>query len=121
MKNYESRSLGRRKYLSIALLGFALATFAAAQNTFRVGDTVALPDGRTGKVESIKDQEMAKVKFSDGSSQYFMLQDIKKAIDPNAPTFRVGDKVAFKSTNQEGVILELATRGDAAWLPAAKR
>ena len=114
MKNYQSKNLRPGKYLSAALLVFALSAVIAAQNTFRIGDSVTVSDGRTGQVESIKDQEMAKVKFGDGNSQYFMLQDIKKAIDPNAPTFRVGDKVAVKSTNQEGVILELAARGDGA-------
>lgn len=102
------------QFIGTALLVSILAAFVVAQNTFRVGDSVAVPDGRTGTVESFKNQEMAKVKFVDGTTQYFMLGDIKKAVDPNAPTFRVGDRVAFKSTNEEGVILELANRGDGA-------
>ncbi|MGZ8845716.1 MAG: hypothetical protein ACXW3C_04550 [Pyrinomonadaceae bacterium] len=65
----------------------------SVQNTFRVGDTVAVPDGRTGKVESFKDQELAKVKFGENDSQYFLLQDLKKAADPSKETFRVGDMV----------------------------
>lgn len=64
-------------------------------NTFRVGDMVTTPDGRTGKIESFKDQEMAKVRFGPGASdsQYFMLPDLKKAVDPSKETFRVGDVV----------------------------
>lgn len=68
---------------------------AQGQNTFRIGDTVTVPDGRTGKIESFKDQEMAKVRFGAGvnETQYFILPDLKKAVDPSKETFRVGDTV----------------------------
>ncbi len=69
---------------------------------FRTGDTVITPDGRTGVIESFKDDEMAKVKFAQNETKYFLLTDLKKAIDPSKPTFRVGDKV-FKDGKQ-GVI-----------------
>lgn len=87
--------------------------------SFREGDAVLTPDGRTGKIDKISDFEnpgMARVRFGPGASdtQYFMLQDLKKPVDPNAPTFRVGDRVALKSTNGEGVILEFSPRGDGA-------
>ena len=93
MENNKSENSSRRRCMFAAMLMLALAAFAAAQNTFRVGDSVTVPDGRTGKVESFKNQEMAKVKFVDGSTQYFMLPDIKKAVDPSKETFRVGDIV----------------------------
>ncbi len=64
-------------------------------NTFRVGDMVTTPDERTGKIESFKNQEMAKVRFGSGANdtQYFMLPDLKKAADLSKETFRVGDIV----------------------------
>jgi hypothetical protein len=76
------------------------STPAPAQgNTFRVGDMVTTPDGRTGKIESFKNQEMAKVRFGPGATdtQYFMLPDLKKAADPSKETFRVGDTVVSPS------------------------
>ena len=70
---------------------------------FNEGDTVRTQDGRTGKIESFKDQEMAKVKLADGSSQYFMLTTLK-VIKPPKPAlsgpsdvFRVGDIVVNAS------------------------
>ncbi len=98
MKNTKLTILTGRKYLVAALLMFALTAFAAAQNTFRIGDAVTVPDGRTGKIESIKNQEMAKVKLGENESQYFMLQDLKKAADPSMETFRVGDTVVSPSS-----------------------
>ncbi len=52
---------------------------------------------------------MAKVKFGANDSQYFMLTDLKKAVDPAKPTFRVGDKV-FKD-GQPGVIEAIERNG----------
>jgi len=98
MKNAKATILTGRKYMVAALLMFALTAFAAAQNTFRIGDTVTVPDGRTGKIESIKNQEMAKVKLGENESQYFMLQDLKKAADPASESFRVGDTVVSPSS-----------------------
>ena len=113
MKN---KITNQRKYMFTALLMFALAMSIFAQNIFRVGDTVTVPDGRAGKIESFKNQEMAKVRFGSGANetQYFMLQDIKKAADPSIITFRVGERVALKETNQEGVIESIVEKGDGA-------
>lgn len=69
---------------------------------FNMGDTVSTPDGKTGVVDSIKDGEMAKVRFADNTTNYFLLTDLKKPIDSSKPTFRVGDKV-FRS-GKPGVI-----------------
>ena len=64
----------KRKFMFAALLTLALAGFAAAQSVvFKQGDTVQTPDGRTGFIESLKNQEMAKVKFGENDSRYFML------------------------------------------------
>lgn len=79
--------------LFLALLVVMSLTAFAQTMSFRVGDTVAVPDGRTGQIELIKNQEMAKVKLGENDSQYFLLQDLKKAIDPSKETFRVGDMV----------------------------
>lgn len=69
---------------------------------FNQGDKVTAPDGRTGVIDSFKDDEMAKVRFGANETNYFLLTDLKKAVDPSKPTFRVGDKV-FKD-GQAGVI-----------------
>ena len=81
--------------LLFLLLLVVMALPAFAQSTFHVGDTVEVPDGRTGKIESFKNQEMAKVRFGPGANdtQYFILTDLKKAADPSKETFRVGDTV----------------------------
>lgn len=76
---------------------------------FRTGDAVIAPDGRTGKIESFKDDEMAKVRFGANETQYFMLPDLKKAPDPSKPTFRVGDRV-FKD-GQPGVVETIERNG----------
>ncbi len=83
MKNEKSKRLNGRKFMFVALLALALAIVASAQ-------TVQTPDGRTGKIESFKNQEMAKVKFGANDSQYFMLKDLK-VVNPSGDTFRVGD------------------------------
>lgn len=99
MKN---KILFGRKIIFAALFMFALAIGAAAQSvTFRQGDTVQTPDGRTGKIESFKDQVMAKVRFGEGAgdTKYFMLKDLtiiappKPARTTPVETFRVGDIV----------------------------
>lgn len=69
---------------------------------FNQGDKVIAPDGRTGMIDSFKDDEIVKVKFAQNETKYFLLTDLKKAVDPSKPTFRVGDKV-FKD-GQAGVI-----------------
>ena len=77
---------------------------------FKVGDTVNTPDGRTGKIESFKTMsDLVKVQFADGSTQYFELNDLKKAVDPTKPTFRVGDRV-FKD-GKSGVIEAIEGNG----------
>ncbi len=88
------------KYIFAALLLFALAIGAAAQTvTFREGNSVQTPDGRIGVIESFKNQEMAKVKFGENDSQYFMLTTLKVVKPPKPPrteppeTFRAGDLV----------------------------
>lgn len=70
---------------------------------FNQGDTVNTPDGRTGKIESFKTDEMAKVQFAPNETQYFMVKDLKK-IEPPKPinnepveNFRVGDTVVDRS------------------------
>ncbi len=68
---------------------------------FHQGDTVQTQDGRTGKIEGFKNQEMAKVRFGPGANetQYFMLTTLK-VIKPPKPVlsgpsevFHVGDLV----------------------------
>lgn len=81
---------------------------AAQTLNFRQGDTVQTPDGRTGKIESFKDQEMAKVRFGPGTNdaQYFMLTDLKVVLPPKPPrtepieTFSVGDMVEDQNGKQ---------------------
>jgi preprotein translocase subunit YajC len=67
---------------------------AFAQNTFRVGDTVTTPDGRTGKIESFKDR-VAKVKLgpSENDFQYLVVEDLKRVAAIPKETFQVGDTV----------------------------
>ncbi len=75
---------------------------------FNQGDTVQTQDGRTGKIESFKNQEMAKVRFGPGANdtQYFMLTTLK-VIKPPKPVlsgpsevFHVGDTVFIASGGQ---------------------
>lgn len=89
---------GRTKFGLVIFLILAFVSSIAAQEVFRVSDTVQTPDGKTGKVESFKNEEMAKVRFGSGANdaRFFMLTDLKKVKLPNsAPTetFRVGDMV----------------------------
>ena len=97
MKN---RIIIQRKFVFAALMMFALAMGAGAQTvTFREGNSVQTPDGRIGVIESFKNQEMAKVKFGENDSQYFMPTSFKIVKPPKPPrtepleTFRVGDMV----------------------------
>ena len=72
---------------------------------FHQGDTVQTQDGRTGKIEGFKNEEMAKVRFGPGANetQYFMLTTLK-VIKPPKPVlsgpsevFHVGDTVVNAS------------------------
>jgi hypothetical protein len=75
-----------------AALSILSLTIFAQTIIWRAGDTVQMPDGRTGKIESFKPfSDLIKVQFPDGSTQYFALTDLKKAVDLSKPTFRVGD------------------------------
>jgi len=88
------------KHANLCLLLIAMVTMTTfAQNIFRQGDAVQTPDGRTGKIESFKNQEMAKVRFGPGSNdtQYFMLTDLKKALGSTKEVFQVGDMVTSPS------------------------
>ena len=115
MKN---RIIIQRKFVFTALMMFALAMGAGAQTvTFREGNSVQTPDGRIGVIESFKNQEMAKVKFGENDSQYFMLTSLKVVKPPKPPrtepleTFRVGDIVE----NNKGQQLRIdSIRGDSA-------
>jgi len=86
--------------LLFLLLLVVMALPAFAQETFHVGDTVQIPDGRTGKIESFKDR-VAKVRLGPGEKefQYFVVEDLKKVAAPRTPgdeppeTLRVGDIV----------------------------
>ncbi len=92
----------KRTILSLSLIAAITLSVFAQKIIYRVGDAVQTPDGRTGVIESFKDDEMAKVKFGANETKYFMLTDLKKAADPSKPTFRVGDRV-FKD-GKPGVI-----------------
>lgn len=107
-----------RKHTFAVLFIIALAIGAAAQALiFNQGDTVQTPDGRTGVIESFKNQEMAKVKFGANDTQYFMLKDLK-VVKPPKPqqtgpveSFRVGDIVE----NADGKQLKIdSISGDSA-------
>ena len=91
--------------LFTALLILTLAAVVAAQ-TYKQGNSVETQDGRIGVIESFKNNEMAKVKFGDGSSQYFMLTSLK-VIQPPKPVlsgpsevFRPGDLVVNSAGQQ---------------------
>lgn len=107
-----------KKYMFAALLTLALAVCAAAQS-FRQGDTVQTPDGRTGVIESFKNQEMAKVKFGENDSRYFMLKDLT-VVEPPKPkrtepleNFRVGDIVIDPAKPQQQLSID-SIKGDSA-------
>jgi uncharacterized protein YkvS len=98
----------KMKHTLLFLLLLVVMTLPAfAQDTFHVGDTVAIPDGRTGKIESFKNR-VAKVKLGPGENdfQYLVVEDLKKVAAPRTPgsepqeTFRVGDTVESPGGNQ---------------------
>lgn len=89
----------RQKLLCALLVAcVALATLAQTAG-YREGDRVQTPDGRTAVVETFKMPDMAKVKFDDGTTRFYMRSDLKK-VEPPKPvptepqeTLRVGDSV----------------------------
>lgn len=89
----------RRKLLcSLLVACVSLAAFAQTAG-YREGDKVQTPDGRTAVVEAFKMPDMAKVRFDDGTTRFYMRSDLKK-VEPPKPvptepqeTFRVGDAV----------------------------
>ena len=104
-----------KRTLLFLLLLVVMALPAFAQETFRVGDMVTIPDGRTGKIESFKDR-VAKVKLGPGANdfQYLVVEDLKKLAAIPKEMFQVGDTVVLSGSNREGTIVEIlgdATRG----------
>ncbi len=98
----------KRTLLFLLLIAaMTLSAFAQAL-IFNQGDMVQTPDGRTGKIESFKNQEMARVRFGPGANetQYFMLVDLKVVKAPKPPrsepqeTFQVGDRVEDENGKQ---------------------
>lgn len=111
----------QRKYMFAALLmlAFAVQSAFAQTTTFSIGERVETPDGRSGVVESFK-PEMAKIKFDDGATKFYMRADLKKVEPPKpkrtAPieTLRVGDVVINRDNpNIKGGPIE-SIRGDTA-------
>lgn len=109
----------QRKFMFAALLVFAMAIGAAAQS-FRQGDTVQTPDGRTGKIESFKPMsDIVKVQFDDGTTKFYVLSDLKKVEPPksqnaNPPeNFRVGDIVISPGNPQRQLRID-SISGDSA-------
>lgn len=101
--------------LLFLLLLFVITLPAFGQVNFQVGDTVTIPDGRTGKIESFKNR-VAKVKLGPGENdfQYLVVEDLKKVAAIPKETFQVGDTVVLSGGNREGKIVEIlgdATRG----------
>jgi len=80
--------------LAFLLLLFVMALPAFGQVNFKVGDTVTIPDGRTGKIESFKDR-VAKVRLGPGPNdfEYLVVDDLKKVAASPTETFQVGDLV----------------------------
>jgi hypothetical protein len=101
--------------LLFLLLLLVLSLPAFAQVNFQVGDTVTIPDGRTGKIESFKNR-VAKVKLGPGENdfQYLTVEDLKKVAATPKEMFQVGDTVFPTGSRQEGRIIEIlgdASRG----------
>jgi hypothetical protein len=89
----------RQKILcSLLVACVSLAAFAQTAG-YGEGDRVQTPDGRTAVVEAFKMPDMAKVKFDDGTTRFYMRSDLKKVEPPKpAPggpreSLRVGDMV----------------------------
>ncbi len=78
--------------------------------TFNVGDTVQMPNGKIGKIESLIG-EVANVK-SGTDSDFVVVQDLKKIETEPQRAFRVGDSVV--AGGQPGVVEELSPDGKGA-------
>ena len=87
----------RRIVLGLLFIAVMELTAIAQTVTFRPGDMVQAPDGRTGKIESVS-AEIAKVRYGPGpgETQFYMLTTLKIVKDPRSgpvETFHVGDLV----------------------------
>lgn len=100
-KQNQVRMTRMKQTLLFLILIVVMALPAIAQDTFRVGDTVTIPDGRTGKIESFKDR-VAKVKLGPGLNdfQYLVVEDLKKVAASPTATFHVGDLVELPGGKQ---------------------
>lgn len=78
--------------------------------TFNVGDTVQMPNGKIGKIESLTG-EVAQVR-SGAESDFVVVQDLKKIETEPQRTFRVGESVV--ANGQAGVVEELTQDGKGA-------
>ena len=81
-----------------------------AKISFAPGDTVLLPNGKTGMIESLEG-EVAKIKIGN-EYDFIAVQDLKKIETAPTRTFRVGDQVV--SGNQTGVVESLSPDGKGA-------
>lgn len=107
-----------KQTLLFLLLLVVMALPVFAQDTFHVGDSVTIPDGRTGKIESFKNR-VAKVKLGPGENdfQYLAAEDLKKVAAIAKQSFQVGDTVVPSGGTHEGKVIEIlgdSTRGYAA-------
>lgn len=108
----KSRILMSKKLMLAALLAFALVAGAAAQKIdFSIGDTVQMPNGKNGVIESLEG-EVAKVKIGN-EFDFVAVQDLKRVETAPTRTFRVGDQVVSGS-GQAGVIESLSPDGKGA-------
>lgn len=89
----------KRILLSLLFAAVALQFTTAQTRGFMEGERVTTPDGRSGTIESFKMPDMAKVKFDDGTTKFYIRADLKK-IEPPKPNntnppenFSVGDAV----------------------------
>ncbi len=87
------------------------------KTSFREGDRVVTPDGRTGtvdKVSSFDNPGLARVRFGPGAAetQYFNLTELKEAVDPTKEVFQVGDIVfSTRVPGKEGKIEQMNGTG----------
>lgn len=109
-----------RRFLLLSAMTIALAGIAWGQNSFREGDPVVVPDGRTGKIDSFKPMsDLVKVRLDDGTSKFFVLSDLKKVEvqkpqNTNPPeTLRVGDIVVTPGNPKRQLKIE-SISGDSA-------
>lgn len=113
MKNKKNKTLDKRKFMFAFLLTLVLSVFAAAQKIdFSIGDTVQMPNGKTGVIESLEG-EVAKIKIGN-ELDFIAVQDLKKIETTPARTFRVGDQVVSSNSGQAGVIESLSPDGKGA-------